>query len=87
MKNKKVKEDEIESAKVGEKKKEGGGEGRENKKKREKIINAKLKTRTPCSSSRKKEVAKMHDSNHIKKCHFQTLYVVSRMCCLNTTAV
>jgi hypothetical protein len=35
MKNEKVKEDEIESAKVGEKKKErGGGEGRENKRKK-----------------------------------------------------
>ena len=82
---KKLKEDEIESAKVGEKKKEGGE--KKKKREREKIINAKLKTSTPCSSSRKKKVAKMHDSNHIKKCHFQTLYVVSRMCCLNTTAI
>jgi hypothetical protein len=33
MKNKKVKEDEIESAKVGEKKKEGGGRGEKIRKK------------------------------------------------------
>jgi hypothetical protein len=76
MKNEKVKEDEIESAKVGEKKKERGGGRGEKIREKKKIINAKLKTRTPCSSSRKKKVAKMHDSNHIKKCHFQTLYVV-----------
>jgi len=75
MKNKKVKEDEIKSAKIGEKKKEGGG--KEKKREREKVINAKLKISTPWSSPRKKEIAKMYDSNHIKKCHFQTLYVVS----------